>query len=170
MSTHSLMILHIRRIWEEMQFWHPILKAETKPKTAFLRSNENHPWVGAKNSIMKEDKKSEFLLTTQDGPLSFHLFSRCTLPGLYIHCLENLFWAHLSVYSGFDKRASFYFHLAWAQYNTCLLPIHVHQFSLTVTSSTAVFPKLQHFRKQITRRGVWSHYYSHYVSISCGIE
>ena len=110
-----------------MQFWHPILKAETKPKrpsrfaVAMKTSHESVP----KTVSWKKIKKSEFLLTLlHTGWTSFFFtyFSRCTLPGSYTLLLENLFWAHPSVYSGFDKRASFYLHLPWAG-RKILLPI-----------------------------------------------
>ena len=119
-----------------MQFWHPILKAETKPKrpsrfaVAMKTSHESVP----KTVSWKKIKKSEFLLTLLLHRMDlflFHLFSRCTLPGSYTLLLENLFWAHPSVYSGFDKRASFYFHLPWAR-RKIRLPIIVHQFYFTV--------------------------------------
>ena len=100
---------------------------------AMKTSHESVP----KTVSWKKIKKSEFLLTLlhNTGWTSFFFtyFSRCTLPGLYTLLLENLFWAHPSVYSGFDKRASFYFHLPWAG-RKIMLPIHSSILLHSVTS------------------------------------
>ena len=113
---------------------------------AMKTSHESVP----KTVSWKKIKKSEFLLTLlHTGWTSFFFtyFSRCTLPGSYTLLLENLFWAHPSVYSGFDKRASFYFHLLWAG-RKIMLPIHscaVHQFYFTVWIHLPVKLLLQSF-------------------------